>query len=118
MITDEDIASILDFFRTTDCEWVWVDITTKMGPTKLENFFREKISEDTLNHWSPTTPEGYLEIGSLPDGRGIVIHWMISEEDKVVNVSCADDVDFDEIDKSLASTIIHNSVIRIMSEKF
>ncbi len=117
MITDEDIERIIDFFKSNSCAWVWVDIVTNMGPTKLENFFREKISEDTLNHWSPTTPEGYLEIG-VENERGIVVHWMIGEEDKVVNVSCADDVDFDEIDKSLAATIIHNSVIRIMSEKF
>ncbi len=118
MITDEDIKRILEFFHSTQCPWVWVDIVTRMGPTRLENFFREKISEDTLNHWSPTTPEGYLEIGFSADERGIVIHWMVGEEDKVVNVNCADDVDFDEIDKSLAATIIHNSVIRIMSEKF
>ncbi len=115
MISDEDIKKILDFYNNTECPWIWVDITTRMGPTRLEEFFSKKISGHSFNHWSPATPEGYLEITME---RSIVIHWIAGEEDKIVNISCVDKVDFDEIDKSLASTIIHNSVIRIMSEKF
>jgi len=115
MLSNEELSTITNFLKKNSCKWVWVDITTTMGPTKLENFFVEKLGGSSLNHWSPSTPEGYLELTGAQD---IVIHWIIGEKDALVNITCADDVDFDEIDKSLASTIIHNSVIRIMSEKF
>ena len=80
----------------------------------MDDFFKELIQGDTLSHWSPTVPEGYLEIVD----KKIVIHWIVGEKSKLVNITCVDDVDFDEIDKSLSSTIIHNSVIRILSENF
>ncbi len=115
MFKKEDVEKLKKFIRDYDCNWVWVDAITTLGPTKLENFFRGLINGDFLSHWSPTAPEGYLEIKG---GKNIVIHWIIGEEDKIVNITCVDEVDFDEIDKSLASTIIHNSVIRILSDNF
>ncbi len=116
MFSEKDVNDISNFLKKEDCPWFWIDITTTMGPTKLEEYFKGLIGGDTLNHWSPSTPEGYLEISG--NEKNVVIHWIIGENDKLVNFTCVECVDFDEIDKSLASTIIHNSVIRIMSEKF
>ncbi len=115
MLSKEDQEKILNFLSENNCPWTWLDIITAVGPTKLENFFRGLFGGDFLSHWSPTVPEGYLEINS---DKRIVVHWVVGEENKLVNITCMDDVDFDEIDKSLASTIIHNSVIRILSENF
>ena len=110
-----DREKIVNFVRNCKTPWAWIDIITTMGPTKLQNFFGELFSGRVYNHWSPTTPEGYLEINS---SKNIVIHWLVGEKDKIVNLYCLDDVDFDRIDKSLSSTIIQNSVIRILSENF
>ncbi len=115
MFPQEDIEKFRNFINDCECRWAWVDVTTTMGPTKLERYFRSIVEGDFLNHWSPTSPEGYLEIKG---SKNIVIHWIIGERDKLVNITPLDDVDFDEIDKSLASTIIHNSVIRILSDNF
>ncbi|NPA75981.1 MAG: hypothetical protein GXO25_07890 [Euryarchaeota archaeon] len=112
---EEEFSKIFDFLSTCHGKWAWVDLITIMGPTKIERVFKEKLERDVLNHWSPSVPEGYLEVLSEPP---LVIHWVIGEEDRIAGMNCVDDVDFDEIDRSLASTIIHNSVIRIMSEKF
>ncbi len=115
MFSPEDRERFKKFIKECQCKWAWVDVTTTMGPTKLEKYFKNMVSGDFLNHWSPTSPEGYLEIKGE---KNIVIHWIIGERDKLVNISALEDVDFDEIDKSLASTIIHNSVIRILSDNF
>ncbi len=114
MLSNEEQEKILNFLSENHCKWTWIDLITAAGPTKIEKFFKDLIPGDTLSHWSPTVPEGYLEIVD----KKIVIHWIVGEESKLVNITCVDDVDFDEIDKSLASTIIHNSVIRILSENF
>ncbi len=115
MFKKEDMEKFKKFIRDCDCNWAWVDVITTMGPTKLENFFKSLVNGDFFNHWSPATPEGYLEIKGE---KNIVIHWIIGEEDKIVNITSVEDVDFDKIDKSLASTMIHNSVIRILSDNF
>ena len=115
MFKEEDMRKLKKFIHDCNCNWAWIDAITTMGPTKLENFFKEFIDGEFFNHWSPATPEGYLEIKG---GKNVVIHWIIGEEDKIVNATCLEEVDFDEIDKSLASTIIHNSVIRILSDNF
>jgi len=115
MFKDGDLEKLKKFVQEHSCNWIWIDITTAVGPTKLQNFFKNLIEGEFFNHWSPAAPEGYLEIKG---GKNIVIHWIIGEENKLVNMTCVDDVDFDEIDKSLSSTIIHNSVIRILSENF
>ena len=115
MLSNEEINEILNFSKTSDCEWIWVDLTTTYGPTKMERIFKEALGGDVFSHWSPTVPEGYLEI--IGDKK-TVIHWVIGESDHVLNISCVDTVDFDNIDKSFASTIIHNSVIRILLENF
>ncbi len=114
MLTDEERKKIFKFLEEHECRWTWIDMTSNVGPTRVEDFFRELLNEDTLNHWSPAVPEGYLEIPS----KKIVVHWIIAETSRLISITCVDDVDFDEIDKSLASTIIHNSVIRILSENF
>ncbi len=115
MLTEEEKNRIFSFLKDNECNWVWIDITTNRGPTKVEQYFGEMFDGDMLNHWSPAVSEGYLEING---DKNIVIHWVVGERAKLVNINCVDEIDFDKIDKSLSSTIIHNSVIRIMSEKF
>ncbi len=115
MFPNEEIEKIKTFVKNCNHEWAWCDIITTMGPTKLQNFFTEIFLGELHHHWSPTTPEGYIEIKS---SKNIVIHWLIGEKDEVINLSCLEDVNFDEIDKSLSSTIIQNSVIRLLSEDF
>ncbi len=112
---DSEFSRIINFFKDCQGKWAWVDLITVMGPTKIERVFKDEFEADAINHWSPSIPEGYLELLTEPR---VVIHWVIGEEDKVVAMSCVDSVDFDDIDKAMASSIIHNSVIRILSEKF
>ena len=116
MFTNEEIKKIEEFVKNCSQRWAWSDIITTMGPTKLQNFLSEIFSGEIHHHWSPTTPEGYVEIKDPT--KNIVVHWLIGEKDEIVNLSCLEDVDFDEIDKSLSSTIIQNSVIRLLSEDF
>jgi len=115
MLPKEDEEKIKKSIKETEALWIWVDILTNVGPTKLERYFKGIIEGDFLHHWSPTYPEGYLEIRGE---KNIVIHWVLGEENKIIGMFPLDDVDFDEIDEALSSTIIQNSVIRIFSDKY
>jgi hypothetical protein len=115
MLSSEDELKIKESFENDDSKWLWIDIITNIGPTKLEEYFQELLGAKTLHHWSPTHPEGYIEI-EMP--RKAVIHWVLGEKNELVSIFGVEDVDFDEIDNSLSATIIQNSVIRIFSEKF
>ena len=115
MLSEDEINNIMDFVKKSNKSWIWIDVTTIHGPTKLENYFTNLFAGDSIHHWSPTAPEGYLEIHSI---KNIVIHWILGETNKVLKLQDMDHVDFDEIDKALSSTIIQNSVIRLFSEKF
>jgi len=115
MLPKKDEERIKSSLKEAEGEWIWVDILTTVGPTKLERYFKDIIEGDFLHHWSPTSPEGYLEIRG---NRNVVIHWVLGEENKIIGIFSLDDVDFDEIDEALSSTIIQNSVIRIFSDKY
>ncbi len=115
MLSKEDEERIKNSWNDFDSPWIWVDILTNVGPTKLERYFKEIFKGDFLHHWSPTYPEGYLEIKGK---KNMVIHWVLAEENKLIGVYPLEDIDFDEIDEALSATIIQNSVIRIFSEKF
>ncbi len=115
MLSEEEEEKIKSSWRDLKSPWIWVDILTNVGPTKLERYFKEIFNGDFLHHWSPTFPEGYLEIKGE---KNMVIHWVLAEENKLIGIFPLDDVDFDEIDDALSATIIQNSVIRIFSEKF
>ncbi len=115
MLSKEDENRIKTLVEELDSEWIWIDILTNVGPTKLERYFKEIFEGDFLHHWSPTYPEGYLEIRGR---KNMVIHWVLGEKNQLIGVFPLDDVDFDEIDEALSATIIQNSVIRIFSEKF
>ncbi len=115
MFSKEDEERIKEFFDNGDSEWLWIDIITNVGPTKLEEYFKELLNARTLHHWSPTHPEGYIEVESP---KKAVIHWILGEKMEIIGMFETDDVDFDEIDDSLSATIIQNSVIRIFSEKY
>ena len=115
MLSPEDEKKLLEFFSAEDSPWVWVDIVTDVGPTQLEEYFKNVLGAKTLHHWSPSHPEGYLEI---EEPRKAVIHWIIGDKMEIVGMFGAEDVDFDEIDDALSATIIQNSVIRIFSEKY
>ncbi len=115
ILSEEEEKRLQRAIEKSPRPWVWVDLLTKEGPTVLERYFQSLLKGDILHHWSPTTPEGYLEI---QDEKGIVIHWVLGEENKIVNIEYLQNVDFDEIDESLSSTLIQNSVIRLFSEKF
>ncbi len=114
-MNDADFEKISSFLKGCSMKVAWVDFITNHGPTKIESMFKERYGVDAINHWSPSVPEGYLEVFTEPV---LVVHWVIGEENRLVDMSCIDSVDFDEIDRSMASSIIHNSVIRILSEKF
>ena len=115
MLSKEDVEKLKDFVKNAKKRWIWVDMTTTDGPTKLERDFKALFKGEALHHWSPTLPEGYLEIHYH---KSIVIHWIIGEKNSLLKIQEMDYVDFDEIDKALSSTIIQNSVIRLFSEKF
>ena len=115
MFNKEQKREFTKIVEKCDSPWIWIDITTTMGPTTLEKFFKEIFKGDFLHHWSPTFPEGYLEIKNK---KNIVIHWILGEKDEIISSSPQEDVDFDKIDDALSSTIIQNSVIRIFSEKY
>jgi hypothetical protein len=115
MLSKGDEERIKNSLKEIEGKWIWIDILTNIGPTKLERYFQGMIEGDFLHHWSPTYPEGYLEIRG---SRNVVIHWVLGEENKIIGIFPLDDVDFDEIDEALSSTIIQNSVIRIFSDKF
>ncbi len=115
MFSKEDEKKFKNVIKEYPSPWVWIDITTTLGPTSLENYFKSIFSGDFLHHWSPTYPEGYLEI---KNERNIVVHWVLGEKNEIIAISPQDDVDFDKIDDALASTIIQNSVIRIFSGKY
>ncbi len=115
MFSQRDVEKFQRALEEYDSEWIWIDIITNMGPTKLEKYFKDIFEGDFLHHWSPTYPEGYLEIHNK---KNIVVHWIIGEENKIISIYSQKDVDFDEIDDVLSSTLIQNSVIRIFSEKY
>jgi len=115
MLSPEDMENLQKFVGDSKKPWIWVDMTTTMGPTRLENYFRDMFDGEIIHHWSPTLPEGYLEIHSR---KNIVIHWVLGEANKILKLQEMEDVDFDDIDEMLSSTIIQNSVIRLFSEKF
>ncbi len=115
MFSQEQQEKLKNAVNKYDAPWIWVDIITTLGPTTLEEFFKGVFSGDFLHHWSPTSPEGYLEIRN---DKNIVIHWLLGEKNEIVAISPLDDVDFDKIDDALSATIIQNSVIRIFSEKY
>lgn len=115
MLSQEEIEELRRFADASKKDWIWVDITTTYGPTRLENFFKSIFKGYAIHHWSPTVPEGYLEIQGE---KNIVIHWVLGERNRVLKMQEMDNVDFDNIDEALSSTIIQNSVIRLFSEKF
>ncbi len=115
MFSKEDEGKFRDALKKYNSRWIWIDVTTTLGPTSLENYFKSIFSGDFLHHWSPTCPEGYLEI---KNDKNIVVHWILGEKNEIIAISPQEDVDFDKIDDALASTIIQNSVIRIFSEKY
>ena len=115
MFSQEDREKFIKSVDEYDSEWIWIDVVTTMGPTKFERYFKEIFKGDFLHHWSPTYPEGYLEIRSE---RNIVVHWVLGEKNEIIAISPLDDVDFDKIDDTLSATIVQNSVIRIFSEKY
>ncbi len=115
ILSEEEEITLRKAIEESPKPWIWVDLLTKEGPTALERYFQSLFHGDILHHWSPVTPEGYLEI---QDEKGIVIHWVLGEENRIVSIEYLQNVDFDEIDESLSSTLIQNSVIRLFSEKF
>ncbi len=118
MLSEQELKAIREFINSSTKPWIWVDITTTDGPTRLENSFKSVFRGNYIHHWSPALPEGYLEIREIDRSKNMVIHWVLGERDALLKIQEMQEVDFDEIDDALSSTIIQNSVIRLFSEKF
>lgn len=115
MLSQKDVESLNNFIENATKPWVWIDISITSGPTAVETFFKELFGDGIVHHWSPAVAEGYLEIRKC---KNIVIHWVVGDSTKILNMQELNTVDFDKIDDALYSTLIHNSVIRLLSDRF
>lgn len=97
-----------------------IKIKTRKGPIEMEDFVLKTFSaleiNNLINHWSPYSKTGLLEIKSK--NLNVYIEWYISKNDEVVFFKKIEYYDVSSFDDYLSSMGIENYVLRLMRMEF
>ncbi len=97
-----------------------IKIKTRIGPIEIEKtvskYFKDFGSIQIINHWSPYSTTGLLEIKL--EKLNIYIEWHISKEDQILFFKKIEYYDVSSFDDYLSSLGIENYVLRLMRMEF
>jgi len=107
---------VMDILKNSENSFL-IKIRTKKGPISLEKFIRKKFSKIgefyLLNHWSPYSKIGIIEI--ILENRKIFIEWIANKEkEEIIDVKKIENFDIEGFEEYLSSLGVESSVLRLM----